>query len=258
MLARAIAGGVLAVLVTFVARHARTLSTSGAVASAIVGTLAIAAGWSWGVLLLSLFVTGSALSKLGERKKSELVRRIVEKSGERDARQVLANGGIYAVAAAGSLVFPSPVWYALGAGALAASTADTWATELGTLIGGVPVSISSARRVPPGTSGAVTLAGTAAGIGGALFIAAGATLANWPVPFTAVALGGMAGALADSVLGAWMQDRRWCDRCDESTERIVHSCGTPTRRAGGVAGFDNDAVNAACSGVGALIALLLS
>ena len=104
----------------------------------------------------------------------------------------------------------------------------------------------------------MTLAGTAAGIGGALFIAAGATLANWPVPFTAVALGGMAGALADSVLGAWMQARHWCDLCDEATERIVHSCGTPTRRAGGVAGFDNDAVNAACSGVGALIALLLS
>lgn len=258
MLARAIAGAVLAVFVAFLARRLRTLSKGGAVASAIVGTLAIAAGWSWGILLLTLFVSGSGLSKLGERRKSELVRRIVEKGGERDARQVLANGGIYAVAAAGSVVFPSPIWYALGAGALAASAADTWATEVGTLIGGAPISISSAKRVPPGTSGAVTLPGTVAGIGGALFIAAGATLANWPVPFTAVAVGGIAGALTDSLLGAWIQDRRWCDLCAEPTERIVHSCGTRTRRAGGVAGFDNDAVNAVCSGVGALITLLLS
>lgn len=235
-----------------------TLSTSGAVAAAVVGTLAIAAGWSWGFLLLAFFATASALSKLGERRKAELVGPVVQKGGERDVGQVLANGGIYAIAALGSLVFPSPVWYAAAAGALAASAADTWSTEVGTLAGGEPVSIISARRVPPGTSGGVTLLGTIAGAGGALFIGAGATLANWPVPFAAAALGGMAGALADSLLGAVLQARRWCDLCAESTERLVHSCGTPTRHAGGVAGFDNDAVNAVCSGVGALVALLLS
>jgi len=258
VLARAIAGALLAVSATFVARRTHTLSTSGAVTAAVVGTLAIAAGWSWGLLLLLLFTTASALSKLGERKKAELVGPVVEKGGERDVAQVLANGGIYAMAALGYLVFPSPVWYAAGAGALAASAADTWATEVGTLAGGEPVSIISARRVPPGTSGGVTLLGTMAGAGGALFIGAGATLANWPVPFAAAALGGMAGALADSLLGAVLQARRWCDLCAKSTERLVHSCGTPTRHAGGVAGFDNDAVNAVCSGVGALVALLLS
>ena len=100
--------------------------------------------------------------------------------------------------------------------------------------------------------------GSVAGAGGALFIAAGAALAHWPVPFAAVALGGIAGALADSILGATLQARQWCDLCAKSTERLVHSCGTPTRRAGGVAGFDNDAVNAVCSAVGALVAFLLS
>jgi uncharacterized protein (TIGR00297 family) len=258
MLARAIAGAVLAVAATFVARRARMLSVSGAATSVVVGTLAIAASWSWGFLLLSVFVSASALSKLGERKKAVLLGPVVQKGDERDAGQVFANGGIYAMAALGHIVFPSPVWQALGIGALAASTADTWATEVGTLAGGEPISIISGKRVPPGTSGGVTLLGTMAGAGGALFIAAGATLANWPVPFAAVALGGIAGALADSLLGATVQARRWCDVCAKSTERLVHNCGTPTRHAGGVAGFDNDAVNAVCSGVGALVALLLS
>lgn len=258
MLARTIAGGLLAVSVTFVARRTRTLSTSGAVTGAVVGTLAVAAGWSWGLLLLSLFVTASALSKLGEQKKAELVGPVVQKGGERDVGQVLANGGVYAISALGYLLFPSPVWYAAGIGALAASAADTWATEVGTLAGGEPISIISARKVPPGTSGGVTLIGTMAGAGGALFIGAGATLADWPVPFAAAALGGMAGTLADSLLGAMLQARRWCDPCAKSTERLVHSCGTPTRHAGGFAGFDNDAVNAVCSGVGAVVALLLS
>lgn len=183
---------------------------------------------------------------------------VIQQGGERNALQVLSNGGMYALSALGYLLFPSPLWYATGIGALAASTADTWATEIGTLFGGEPISITSGRKVPPGTSGGVTLIGTVAAAAGALFIAVGATLANWPVPLAAVALGGMAGALADSLLGATLQARRWCEVCAKSTERLVHSCGAPTRHAGGVAGFDNDAVNVVCSCVGALVALLLS
>jgi uncharacterized protein (TIGR00297 family) len=223
-----------------------------------VGTISLAAGWSWGALLLAMFVSASALSRFGERQKAERVGAVVEKGGERDAGQVLANGGVYAVAALGFVLAPSPVWYAIGAGALAASAADTWATEVGTLAGGDPISIVSGRKVAPGTSGGISLVGTAAGVGGALFIGAAVTLANWPVPFAAVALGGVAGSLADSLLGGTVQARRWCEPCAKATERLVHICGTPTSHAGGLAGFDNDGVNAVCSGVGALVALLLS
>ena len=112
--------------------------------------------------------------------------------------------------------------------------------------------------MPAGTSGGITFVGTVAGVAGALFVALVATLANWPVTFAAVALGGVAGAFADSVLGGTLQARQWCDVCAMSTERRVHSCGTTTRPAGGLTGFDNDLVNAVCSGVGALVALLLS
>jgi uncharacterized protein (TIGR00297 family) len=258
VLARALIGGALSVVVTLAARRTRTLSRNGAIAAVAVGTLAIAAGWSWGALLVAFFVSTSVLSRQGQRQKTERVGSIVEKGAERDAAQVLANGGIYAGAALGFLVAPSPMWYAIGAGALAASAADTWATEVGTLAEGDPRSITSGKRVPPGTSGAVTLLGTAAGVGGALFIAAVATLAHWPVALAAVALGGVAGALADSLLGATLQARRWCELCAQSTERLVHSCGTASRRAGGLDALDNDAVNAICSGVGALVVLLLS
>lgn len=231
---------------------------SGAIAAAVVATLSIAAGWSWGILLLSFFATATALSKMGERRKAELVGPVIQQGIERNARQVLANGGVLALSAVGYLVVPLPIWYATGVGALAASAADTWATEVGTLAGGEPVSIVSAKRVPRGTSGGVTLLGTAASAGGALFIASVATLASWPVPFAAVAVGGIAGSLADSVVGAILQDRRWCDQCAQSTERLAHSCGATTRHTGGIVGLDNDGVNAICSGVGALVALLMS
>ena len=242
----------------FGARRVGALSTSGALAGTVVGAIALAAGWSWGILLVAHFISASTLSKLGERRKARLIGAVVEKGDRRDAKQVLANGGVYALAAIAYMFTRTHALYAVGIGALAASAADTWATEIGTLAGRNPRSIVSGQPVAAGTSGGVTMIGTIVSVGGALFIAAGAAIARWPVPFTAIALGGLAGAMADSVLGATLQTRRWCDVCEKATEQAVHSCGNRTGRTGGLRGFDNDAVNAVCSGVGALVTLLLS
>jgi uncharacterized protein (TIGR00297 family) len=257
-LARALIGAALSAVAALAAHRIRMLSTSGAITATVIGTISIAAGWSWGALLLSMFISASLLSKLGEQRKADRVGRIVEKGAERDWGQVLANGGVFAGAALGSLMATSHAWFAIGAGALAASAADTWATEIGTLWAARPISIISGRRVEPGTSGGISLAGTAAAALGALFIGGVTMIANWPVPFVGVAIGGVAGAMADSLLGATVQERRWCELCKTFTERAIHNCATATSHAGGMVGFDNDAVNAVCSAVGALVALLLS
>jgi uncharacterized protein (TIGR00297 family) len=252
------AGVIGAGIFAFSARRARALSTSGAVAGTVVGAIALSAGWSWGILLVAHFISASALSKLGENRKAQRIGAVVEKGDRRDAKQVLANGGLYVLAAIAFTLTATRAWYAVGIGALAASAADTWATEIGTLAGRNPRSIVSGQPVPAGTSGGVTPIGTIGSLAGALFIATGAAFARWPVSFTAVVLGGLAGAMADSVLGATLQTRRWCDVCAKPTERPVHNCGHRTRRTGGLPGCDNDAVNAVCSGVGALVTLLLS
>ena len=74
-----IAGLIGAGIFAFGARRMRALSTSGAAAGTIVGAIALAAGWSWGILLVAHFVTASALSKLGERRKAKLIGPVVEK-----------------------------------------------------------------------------------------------------------------------------------------------------------------------------------
>ncbi len=255
---RLIGGAIASAMAALAARRMRALSRTGAIAAFLIGTAAVAAGWSWAALLIAYFVAATSLSKLGEGEKAKRIGSIVDKGDERDATQVIANGGVFAIAAIAELVTQSAVWYAIGIGALAASAADTWATEVGTLAGGEPVSIISGRRVPAGTSGGITLTGSLAGVAGSLFVALGTALAQWPVTFTAVALGGIAGALSDSLLGATLQSRRWCDACEKATERLVHDCGNRTRRIGGAGWLDNDAINAACSVVGALVALLLS
>jgi uncharacterized protein (TIGR00297 family) len=251
---RALAGGLLAVAVSAVAMRRRALTTDGAVAASVTGTICAGAGWSWVIMLLAFFITGTSLSRLGADRKAERTRGLIEKGGERDAMQVLANGGAFTLFAAASLIVPSPAWMAFGAGALATSTADTWATEIGTLFGGSPRSILAWNPVPTGTSGGVSLAGSAAASGGAGFMAAVAMLVEWPPEAACAALvGGFAGCLVDSLLGASVQSKRWCDECGRGTERVVHDCGAPTRHAGGIRWMDNDIVNGISSLGGAAI-----
>ena len=248
-------GGALALAIALLARRAGSLAASGAAAAVVVGTACVAAGWEWGILLVAFFVASSALSRIGRARKEERTGAIVAKGGARDARQVLANGGLFAAAALGSLVVMWPGWMLLGAGALAAATSDTWATEIGTLVGGRPRSIVGGRPVPAGASGGITLAGTVAALAGAAFVAGLAWLLGWPHP-VAILVGGVVGSTADSLLGATLQARRWCERCGTGTEREVHHCGARTRADGGLAWLDNDAVNLVSALLGALATLL--
>jgi uncharacterized protein (TIGR00297 family) len=255
---RALPGALLAAAIAVLAHRAGSLTTSGAVAALIVGTVCAAAGWGWAVLLIAFFVASSLLSRLGEAEKTARTASVVEKGAARDAVQVVANGGAYALAAVGALVTGWSGWAAFGAGALATSTADTWATEIGTLAGGRPRSILSGRHLPVGASGGVTVVGTVASIAGSAFIAGVAALLGWhAAEARAAALAGVAGSVVDSLLGAVVQERRWCDRCVAATERHVHTCGTSTRRIGGVPGFQNDAVNLASALAGGLVAVAL-
>jgi uncharacterized protein (TIGR00297 family) len=261
MLARLLAGLFVAILIALLAHRAHSLSRSGAVAAVIVGTVAVTAGWSWGALLVAFFVASTLLSRWGAPRKEARTAGVVAKGGERDAAQVLANGGMFALAALLSLlVHPEwPGWAALGAGALAAATSDTWATEIGTLIGTTPRSVLTGRAVPPGTSGGVTIAGTLAAVAGAGFIATLVLLLAWSRSVAlATLVGGAAGSTLDSVLGARMQARRWCDRCNRGTERLIHDCGTSTRHDGGLVWLDNDAVNFLSTAAGGLLAAMLA
>src|SRR5690606_4274738 len=139
-------------------------------------------------------------------------------------------------------------WWWTAAGALSAAAADTFSTEIGTLWSSSARSILTGERVPAGTSGGVSSPGTLAGALGALLIAAAAPAASATagpglVAVTALTLAGVAGSIADSLLGATVQHKRWCGTCETFTERETHSCGTRTVHAGGIRWLDNDAVN---------------
>lgn len=289
--------------ISVAARTSRSLDASGAIAAFVIGTIALATGGAWGIFVVGWFAAASALSRVGREAKAARVAGIVEKGGARDAWQVLANGGVFAALLVARLFVlrlhagsPSPrsdLADSLSFGAVAAliaAGADTWATEVGTLIGGIPRSIRSWRAVAPGTSGAVTASGTAAMAVSAAAHACAAValgLVDWWGPVLAessldvasggaptldlvlgtahrsitmagigaLTLAGCAGALADTLAGAYAQERRWCPSCSQWTEQPVHTCGARTRVAGGVRGASNDVVNFLCTLVGAASAI---
>jgi uncharacterized protein (TIGR00297 family) len=255
---RALAGFVLAGTIALVARSVRALSLGGAIAALLVGTAAAVAGWTWATVLIVFFVTSSALSHFKHATREARIGGIVEKGNERDAHQVLANGSVFAGAALFSAATGDPVWAAAALGALAAATADTWATEVGTVAGGSPRSIISFEPLPAGTSGGVTGPGTLASIAGAAFVAGMTYFMGLGPASAAVFIGGVLGSLADSLIGATVQERRWCDACSEATERRMHYCGTATRVVGGVPGARNDFVNVVCTLVGAGVAAAIA
>ncbi len=246
-------GLVAATAVGVAARRVGWLTTGGAVAAVALGTVSAGAGWRWAVVLISYFIVASLLTRFRADVKQQRMDGRVDKTGARDAIQVLANGGLFGAAALIYWLSPGTLWIALGAAGIATSSADTWATELGALAKAEARSIVGFHPVPTGTSGGVTVQGTLAAVGGAAFVALIAWAVRWPTQVVvAAAAGGFFGALMDSVMGAVVQARRHCRTCNEMTERKEHRCGMPTDVVGGVHWIDNDDVNALATLYGAL------
>ena len=220
----------------------RWLTPGGLVAAGAVG-IGVTSGLGWpGLVVLAAFLlSGSALTQLAERR-----------APHRSARQVLANGGVAAVAALlGS-------WTA-AAGAIAAAAADTWATEIGAFSPIPPRLATTWRRVTRGTSGGITLLGTVGGVAGAATIAWLAHALARPgvdAGFLTLTVAGVGGMLADSVLGATVQGKYECPKCDARFERGNTVCHELVRLTTGWRWLDNDAVNFAATVVGAVVAVI--
>jgi len=234
-IAAAIAGGAIGLL----AYRVRALTRSGAYAATACGIVLYGAGgWPWAALVGAFFASSSALTRIeapvtparvhrrsagrdsgasqlhlgADAAAGECPRRAIRSPdyGGRHWHQVAANGGVAALTACVYAVTGSRLALAAGAGAVAAATADTWATEVGRLGAALPVLITTGARVPHGTSGGVTPQGTAGAAAGALLIGAtGAAFwsgAAWPFAI-AVTLSGLSGAVLDSLLGAAVETR---------------------------------------------------
>ncbi|KAA8580396.1 transmembrane protein 19 [Etheostoma spectabile] len=254
-----------------------SLNYSGALGALLVGFVLTMANYSFFSSLLAFFITSSKLTRWGGAQKRKIDAEYKE-GGQRNWIQVFCNGGVPTELALLYMIEVGPgeipidfskqysaSWMCLSLlGALACSTGDTWASEVGPVLSqSQPRLITTWKEVPAGTNGGVTPVGLVASllgglvVGGAyyvtqLLLVGDLNLADpqWPI----VVYGGVAGLLGsmlDSFLGAHMQYSGF----DASINKVVSYESATTRRICGKPILDNNAVNLFCSSV--IIALVL-
>ena len=232
--AYAVGAMVLSAAFAVVVRWLRAGTTAAAVCGGMIClTLTYATGWlrepPWrsGLTPLVLLFALTFLATRAGRGRKERVG-LAEARRGRSAAQVIANLGVAALCVSPAAEWMLRRWAGPGVvgfsdmwvmavmrtaslAALTEATADTMSSEVGQAFGGRPVLLTGFRRVEPGTDGAVSPVGTAAGITGAAVIAAvGAWAMHLGEHGALVAFGcGVFGLFADSLLGATVERKGW-------------------------------------------------
>jgi uncharacterized protein (TIGR00297 family) len=176
----------------------------------------------------------------------------------------LANGGIAGFLMILHTLLPQPEIYIFYLAAISAAMSDTWATEIGMVFGKNPRLISNFKKVIPGTSGGITLAGLVGSLIGSLIIALSGIFLITPVPdlnaqgvLLMITLSGFGGGLLDSFLGATLQAKYICTICNKITEKRTHCGSHHTQQVSGIPRMNNDFVNFVNTLGGVLICLAL-
>jgi uncharacterized protein (TIGR00297 family) len=172
--------------------------------------------------VLAVSFLAFAATRAGRRKKERLG--TAEPRRGRSASQVAANLGMAALVASEPVkilllnsrwlpraAHPGALLLAMPLAALAEAAADTVSSEIGQVLGDRPRMITTLRAVEPGTDGAVSVAGTLAGLVAAAIVAGSGTWAlrgGWSL-FNLSCAGAVFGLLFDSLLGATLERRGW-------------------------------------------------
>lgn len=256
----------------------KSLSKSGAEAGFLVGLILTLSSYCFMASLLVFFLTGSKLTKWRSGQKRKLEADFKE-GGQRNWLQVICNAGIASelsllyLVDVGCSEFPidfqkrySASWLSTAVlGSLACSCGDTFASEIGSVVGKTdPWLVTTFQRVPRGTNGGISVVGLLSSVvGGAvtglayfvvlLLCANSDTMLNshpqWPI----VVLGGLCGlfgSLVDSLLGATLQ----YSGINLKTGLIVEQPSDNVQYISGVPLLDNHGVNLLSSVVTAFLA----
>ena len=192
------------VVASGIALSLRLVRPSGALSGALLGTVILAFGTAPLYLLLWVFFGIGTLATRFRKGRKEAMGKAEEKGGRRGAANVLANVAVAAFCALVAGLGPNgDVFRLAAAAALATALMDTVGTEIGQSIASPTVLLPDFRRVPPGTDGAVSVAGTLAGLAAAaIFAAAGvASFLLTTGGAVAVVLAACAGTMLESLLG---------------------------------------------------------
>jgi uncharacterized protein (TIGR00297 family) len=185
------------------------LTGSGAITG---GVVALCIYMGTGFIGIAMLATFFVLATIATSHKKNTKRKLGDSQHpeKRDARQVLANGGLPAILGLLAFIIPDNALLAivLMATAFASATADTLSSELGTVYGKRFYNIITFKPDEKGRDGVISLQGTLIGIAGAAVIAAVYAIGfGWNSMFLNIIIAGTVGNIADSVLGATLEKK---------------------------------------------------
>ncbi len=262
------------------AKH--SLSLSGAVAAFLIGLVTLLASVRCGVALIVFFVSSSAVTRLGKRRKRQLEGEAFQHGGGRTWVQAVSNAPATLLCVA--MLLPgggggSARLARAYAAQLAAMQGDTFSScvqisfclfmsdcfplpsELGVLASAPPRLLTTLRPVPPGTNGAVSPGGLAGAAAGGALLGAALAVCDWwqgaasssPAATIAAAVSwAVAGSLPDSLLGSTLQYSGL-----DGNQRVVERPGPSVKHICGRAVLDNHQINLLASVLVMLVALVL-
>ncbi|KAI4472776.1 hypothetical protein M0802_016510 [Mischocyttarus mexicanus] len=244
----------------------KSVNLNGAIIGVFIGFILTLTNFSHLISLATFFVTGSKATKFRSfiKKKQE---KDFKEGGQRSWTQVVCNAGMATQLALLYLLdvgcgerpidfdkYYRSSWLSVGIiTSFACCNGDTWASELGTVVGtGDPFLITTRKRVPRGTNGGVswygllfsTLGGITVGLTSyltILYTVDTATLESaapqWPI-IVICGIAGLIGSIIDSILGATLQ---YTGMDEEGF--IVQKPGKGIKHISGKQILDNHSVN---------------
>lgn len=242
----------LSLIIAYLAFFFNWITLDATKAAIILGTITFGFGGIWPAVALIFFFVSSSLITRNKRLDGIENGSVPLRSDDpyhnsrRDGYQVWANGFWVAVFCLAWFQFELDFLLLAVYGSIAAATADTWATELGSRKKGRTRLITTFKKVEPGTDGGISFKGTLASAVGSIAVAS--LLLVLPESYdlnvaAVVAIAGFVGSVADSYMGAIFQ-----------TQNI--QLFKSDRIVGQDAMLKNCLVNWTATGIGGLITLI--
>ena len=245
-------GLTLAVFIAFITFFGNWITLDATKAVIILGTIVLGfGGWVLTAAVILFFTSGSLLTRnkrvlgITDPIKQNIPLHLQKR---RDGYQVWANGFWLALFCFGWFLVSWDAFLIAAMVTIATATADTWATEIGTVNPGKTVSIITFNEVTAGTDGGISFKGTAAAAAGAALISFLAFFLNFQNVYTVfimILTLGLFGCFLDSILGALIRKKRV-------------KINKPKDYSGSGESFANSFVNWASTGISGLLALFLT
>jgi uncharacterized protein (TIGR00297 family) len=184
----------------------KKLTLPAALTGAILGWLVYKGGGYTGLAMLTTFFILGTAATSWKKKEKMLIKGHAAHQPTRTAGEVIANGGVAALAGLAALLLPKdrPLLQVMMAAGLAAAAADTLSSELGMVYGRRYYHILTWRPDEKGLDGVVSREGWLIGIAASAVIAVVYALGHgWNTPIFFILIGsGTLGNFIDSLLGA--------------------------------------------------------